>query len=201
MVQFSATKFIQHRNMHQIPSLAIQSALHPHSSPPKLNYPFFVCIYLWGQKFVRDHSEGASRCWVFSLKLSTFVPPSVLIAVGTLFPPEVRPRADLGISATQLGCDTDSPDPAPPSLPSLRSPCLEATQCCTHLDFGTALGLSLADGGDGWFLHSVREKLTFPPALLLHEKLQIPYCWAWLQAAKGNGHWSVHCAPTAEVLQ
>lgn len=116
MVQFSATKFIQHRNMHQIPSLPTQSALHSLSSPPKLNYPFLVCIYLWGQKLVWDHSEGDSRCWVLSLKLSTFVPPSILIAVGTLFPPEVQARADLGISATQLGCGTDSPDPAPPSL-------------------------------------------------------------------------------------
>lgn len=124
-VQISATKFIQHRNTHQIPSSATQSAPPSSQQPPKTKLSIFgLHLPLSSEMCTRDHSEGDPRCWVLSLKLSTFIALSVLTAVGTLFLPEAGARADLGISATQVGCGTDSPDPAWPSLPSLRSPCL-----------------------------------------------------------------------------
>lgn len=63
MAQISATKFIQHRNIHQIPSLATQSALpSPDSSSKTRLSNSHLHLHLRWEICRRDDNEGDPSC-------------------------------------------------------------------------------------------------------------------------------------------
>jgi len=89
IVQISATKFIQHRNVYQISSLATEIVPFLQQSPKtKLSVFGLYSPVGWGI-CTRECSEMDPNQWVPSLKLATSIALAVRIAVGALVPPEV----------------------------------------------------------------------------------------------------------------
>lgn len=130
MAQISATKFIQHRNIHQIPSLATQSALPSPDSSSKTRLPIsHLQLHLRWEICRRDDNEGDSSCQIPSLNFSTFNLLQSVLPLVFQFHLTSQQRMTLRAAI-----------PAQPSLLSLRSLSVGSPVLHTY-QFQNSLGL------------------------------------------------------------